>query len=153
MTHILSKPYPICPHLTRDQAETMALVAPETRVVHVNDRVEGAVYIGRANRWNGLQRSKWANPHKIGDWASDAYGDLSEIDRTEAVLRYSYDLVVGTLRCLLTDLPELRGKPIACWCRHDGEERTEANACHGDVLKDLLDQYTDDELRAMAVPS
>jgi hypothetical protein len=50
-------------------------------------------------------------------------------------------------RHLLADLPELRDKALACWCRHDGEERTHANACHGDVLVELLGRYSDDELR------
>jgi len=58
--------------------------------------------------------------------------------------------LVNSDRRLLAQLPELRGKALACWCRHDGEERTPDNACHGDVLVDLLDRYTDDELRAMA---
>ena len=43
-----------------------------------------------------------------------------------------------------------RDRPLACWCRHDGEARTPANACHGDVILGLLEANTDDELRTLA---
>lgn len=115
----------------------------ETRVVHVNDNVSGAVYIGRANGRKRIARSAWANP-----WA--IRGDPRIPERRAYVIDlYFIGLMTGS-RAQLADLPELRGKPLACWCRHDGEAKTDANACHGDVLVDLLNQYTDDELCAMA---
>jgi hypothetical protein len=106
-----------------------------TRVVHVHDNVPGAVYIGRANGHRGLKASPWANPHKIGP----------QMTRSEAVWAYYEDLterLATTARQgILDDLYELRGKPLACWCRHDGEARTADNMCHGDaivaVLRDL----------------
>jgi hypothetical protein len=112
-----------------------------TRVVHVNDNIEGAVYIGRINAHKHLARSPFANPFVIG---------LIWDDRAQVVEGYRQYLLTGAGRPLLAALPALRGTPLACWCRHKGEARTPANACHGDVLVELLDTYTDEELRAMA---
>lgn len=105
----------------------------KTRVVHINDNVPGAVYIGRAVPRMGLKRSRWANPHKI-----DAF-----TDRSKAVALYRHTLTdrltaSAAGRALVVELQNLAGKPLACWCRHDGEERTPDNACHGDVLCDLI---------------
>lgn len=36
-----------------------------TRVVHINDNIEGAVYVGRAVPRRGIKASKWANPFRI----------------------------------------------------------------------------------------
>ena len=111
-----------------------------TRVVHINDGIEGAVYIGRSVRWRpDLKQSKWAN------W----FGVKSN-GRDGVIHLFRQHLTLSDGKPLLADLPELRGLPLACWCRHDGEAVTDANRCHGDVLKELLDTYTDDELRAMA---
>jgi hypothetical protein len=115
----------------------------KTRVVHVNDDIEGAVYIGRTNQWRGLKRSPLANPFMIGPACS----------RGEAIANYARGLdsvLAAGNRRVITALVACRGKPLACWCRHDGEERTDANACHGDVLVELLERYSDDELRAMS---
>jgi len=113
----------------------------ETRVVHVNDHVRGAVYIGRAMPRQGLPASKWANPYKIG----------RDGTRGQVVLKYTEDLLIGERRPLLAELPELRGKPLACWCRHDGEiTHPPTNGCHGDTLLYLLSIHTDDELRELA---
>ena len=112
----------------------------ETRVVHVNDNIQGAIYIGRQNYYKRLPGSIWANPYKIGQ----------DGDRVDCINYYRSDLMkFKGLNSLLPKLPELRGKTLACWCRHDGEERTDANACHGDVLVDLLERYSDDELREL----
>lgn len=111
-----------------------------TRVVHVNDNVEGAVYIGRANGREGLAVSPFANPYRLVDG--------SVTDRAKVVIQYEVWLLRDR-RELLATLPELRGKALACWCRHDGEEQTPANRCHGDVLVGLLEEYSDEELRAM----
>lgn len=114
-----------------------------TRVIHVDDMPNhpDAVYIGRANPRRGLKASKWANRYKIG----------RDGTRAEVIGKYWYDLMHGDKRHLLAELSELRGRPIACWCRHDGEEwvSSEANGCHGDVLAALVNIRTDDELRAM----
>lgn len=111
-----------------------------TRVVHVRDNLPDAIYIGRAVPRRGMDGSIWANPYPIG------YPDTPE-RRSEVISQYRAWLMDSP--GLLRVLPTLRGKPLACWCRHDYEERTPANACHGDILVWLLEQYSDDELRAM----
>lgn len=105
-----------------------------TRVVHVNDNIEGAVYIGRRMNRRSLPQSPFANPFPI---AMGTRGAVIEAYRKHFLKSPT----------LIAQLPELRGKPLACWCRHDGEPRTEANACHGDVLIGLLERYSDDALR------
>lgn len=122
-----------------------------TRVVHVNDQVEGAVYIGR-RAWAGpgewRKEGPLANPYKIG--RQKPTGPL--VTRTQVIEQYrawiEQQVSAGNLT-VIAGLIACRGKPLACWCRHDGEPRTEANACHGDVLVELLERYSDDELRAM----
>jgi len=91
-----------------------------------------AVYIGRAMPRQGLKASKWANPYKVSGGRP----------REDAISLYGYDLCFGDKLHLLAELPELRGKTLACWCSPE--------PCHGDVLVSLLDLHTDDELRAMA---
>lgn len=128
----------------------------KTRVVHVNDRVEGAIYIGRENGRKRLKRSKWNNPYQIGKPAAH-WIQTGTITRDGALTAYALDLLPpdGPKRHLLADLPELRGKALSCWCRRDGVPMTNGsngpdNRCHGDHLVHLLDTYTDDELREMA---
>ena len=112
----------------------------ETRVVHVKDKVPGAVYIGRANpRWH-LAASPFANSYTIGK-----HGDRARVLHYYASDLYMYRNKPGDIMHLL---PGLRGKPLACWCRHDGEECTAENRCHGDILVEALNRYTDDELRS-----
>jgi hypothetical protein len=115
-----------------------------TRVVHINDQVPGAVYIGRANGRKRLPASPFANPFKIGpvNRMGAVAARRAAIDGFRLRLEQSPDL--------LRQLPDLRGKPLACWCRHDGEVKTAENACHGDILVELLERYSDEELRAMA---
>lgn len=110
------------------------------RVVHVNDNIPGAVYIGRTNNRYRLAGSPFANPFRIGKYMS----------RAEAIEQYRLWLERRMAFLLYPKLPALRDKPLACWCRRDGEPRTEKNACHGDILAGLLERYTDDDLRAMA---
>lgn len=125
-------------------------------VVHVKDNVPHAVYIGRAMPRQGLKASKWANPHKIGGKATH-FLQKDPITREGALMGYVQDIMYGDKRHLLADLPELRGKPLACWCRHDGEtfgngtDGSVDNRCHGDLLVHWLETFTDDELREMAV--
>jgi len=107
------------------------------RVVHVNDRVDGAVYIGRPVPSRGLSGSPFGNPFRVG----------REGSRAVVLLRYADWLYHGP--GLLRVLPDLRDKPLACWCRHDGQPETAETACHGDVLLELLANLTDDELRVM----
>jgi len=126
------------------------------RVVHVKDNVPGAVYIGRAMPRQGLRASPFANPYKIGAPASH-WAQKDPITREGALFAYSTDIWSGPKRHLLAELPALRGKPLACWCRHDGVPMTNGvtddgpdNRCHGDLLVHWLDTLTDDELRELA---
>ena len=113
-----------------DEGERMS----ETRVVHVKDNIPGAIYIGRAMPYQGIEGSPFANPFKIGEYTRDQC----------LVLYQNY--LMKTHR-LMRSLPELRGKPLACWCRHDGKRVTEKNRCHGDEIVHLLNSLTDEELR------
>ena len=108
------------------------------RVVHIQDRVPGAVYVGRRQHWLKLPQSPFADPYRIG----------SDGTRAEVIALYR-QRILGSPK-LLHDLPQVRGKPLACWCRLDGEARTADKACHADVLLELLESYTDQELRAIA---
>lgn len=128
----------------------------KTRVVHVKDNVPGAVYIGRAMPRQRLKASPFANPYKIGAKASHRL-QKDPITREGALLAYSTDIWDGTKTHLLAELPALRGKPLACWCRHDGVPMTNGstlpgpdNRCHGDLLVHWLERFTDDELIALS---
>jgi len=127
-----------CGSLGRDEELRLAELNSRTRVVHVKDRLPGAVYVGRRQPWVGLAQSPFANPFPI----------TPESDRATVIARFREHLLGSP--ALLRRLPELRGRPLACWCRRDGEPRTEANACHADALVELLAAHTDGELRAMA---
>jgi hypothetical protein len=113
-----------------------------TKVIHVRDMASylDAVYIGRAMPRRRLKASPFQNPFRV-----DTLGRQGAIQAFRNCLMDSPGL--------LSELPDLRDRALACWCRRDGEERTPDNECHGDVLIDLLSTYTDDELRAMAQES
>lgn len=106
----------------------------DTKVIHVDDMVShpAAVYIGRATPRRGLTGSPWANPYQIGQ-----DGDRAVVIEKYRILMRARVRQDATAR---RHLLELAGKPLACWCRHEGEARTEANACHGDVLIDLIEE-------------
>ena len=112
------------------------------RVCHVNDRIVGAVYIGRQMKRRNLLRHPLSNPYLV-----DLHGRAGAIAlyrmHLAAILRRGHD---EDLNALLV----LRSAPaIACWCRRDGEQRTTENECHGDVIVEFLSNYTDAQLRAM----
>ena len=119
----------------------------ETKVIHVHDmsNYPDAVYIGRAMPRRGLKASPFANPYKIGRDGS----------REDVLRKFASDLdamLAGSGRQgVLDDLCELIGKPLACWCRHDGQPITDETGCHGDILiAELRANYTDAELRRLA---
>ena len=112
-----------------------------TYVVHVNDEVPGAVYIGRAVPTRGLAKSQWSCSFRSGHHG---------FDRQAACERFARDLLYGERRHQLEALPALRGRPLACWCRRVDEPRTPQTLCHGDVLVAILDAFSDEQLRAMA---
>ena len=67
------------------------------------------IYIGRP--------SKWGNPFSIGKDGS----------REEVIAKYRDYIMLKPE--LLADLPELKGKVLACWCS--------PLSCHGDILVEL----------------
>jgi hypothetical protein len=99
------------------------------RVVHVSDNIPGAVYIGRAMPRRRLKASPFANPYKV-----------AELGRDRALLHYEWDLRERLVRdeTVVRQLLELKDKPLACWCRHDGQLPTPSTECHGDVLIRLI---------------
>ena len=84
-----------------------------TRVVHKN-KSPFDVYIGR-----GLG-SKWGNPFEIGP----------DGNRAEVIEKYRAWIL--TQPELLSQLDELKGKVLGCWCS--------PLPCHGDVLVELINQ-------------
>lgn len=114
-----------------------------THVVHISDGIRDAIYVGPVDGHAHLSPSPFANPFTEEDFGH----------RRLALMAYTEELRFGALHYLLALLPALRGKPLACRCRHHGEALTDDNVCHADILVRLLEMYTDDELRAMAVES
>jgi hypothetical protein len=100
------------------------------RVVHVMKDAYDC-YIGRADRFRHLPKSKWHNPFVIGK-----HGDRAEVlARYEAYIRERPDLMAA--------LPELRGLTLACWCAEKGGVGVDDElVCHGQVLLRLLRETT-----------
>lgn len=90
-----------------------------TRVVHCK-KEKYDVYIGRPG--------KWGNPFSV-----------KEHGRQRCIELYR-EYILGRPD-LLHALTELDGKVLGCWCR--------PQACHGDVLVELLQKYKDGELDGM----
>lgn len=90
----------------------------QTRIVHC--RVDNYdVYIGRP--------SIWGNPFEIGKHGN----------RKEVIEKYREYVLNDPL--LMSQLMELDGKVLGCWCR--------PKACHGDVLVELIEQVKKGELK------
>jgi hypothetical protein len=79
---------------------------------------DDAVYVGRAMRFVGVPKSKWANPFKIGPDG----GRIEVMEKYRAYLESRPDL--------LADLHELEEKDLAVW-------QTDT-CCHAEVLFELL---------------
>lgn len=82
-----------------------------TKVVNKYHRIPYDVYIGRG--------SKWGNPFIIG----------KDGTRAEVISKYEDHLLASPE--LMSALPELKGKTIACYCK--------PAPCHGDVLARYAD--------------
>jgi hypothetical protein len=108
----------------------------EGYVCHINEQIDGAVYVGRVNGRKKLNASLFANPFVIGYQGDRA----TVIDKYRNYLRV---LIWGGYHH--EEFIALRGKPLACWCR---KSTAKSPACHGDVILELLNQYTDDDIRA-----
>lgn len=96
----------------------------KSKVVHCK-KEKYDVYIGRP--------TKWGNPYThIQDGKTLAKYVVE--DRNAAVNAYRDYITNGDGKHLLDDLHELKGgKILGCWCK--------PQACHGDVLLELLEEY------------
>lgn len=118
-------------------------------VCHVRECIDGAVYIGRVRSVTPTDRpfwaSKWGNPYKIGGTYDFS---ARPITREEAVAAYRKYLLDRP--SLLRLLPNLRDKPLSCWCRRSHQTLDpDRNLCHGDALLEILARHSDEELLAM----
>ena len=90
------------------------------------------LYIGRVSKRARLPQSKWHNPYVIG-----RDGTL------EQVLKKFEQFYLSNLK-LRSQISELSGRRIACWCCAKNEVLTADNPikCHGQILlKDLRGDY------------
>lgn len=108
------------------------------RLAHVHDNVPDAIYIGRNMPRSAVWRGIWGNPYVIG----------RDGTRQEVIAKYR-DYLLSTPG-LLRQLPQLRGKTLACWCRRLHETATTENRCHGDVIRQLLWANNDEQLEQLA---
>ena len=89
-------------------------------------------YIGRAGivfidgERYPKKSSSFHNPFKIG----------KDGDRDEVIDKYRSYIIdnIGKNESLMKQLISMKGKRLGCWCYPD--------ACHGDVLLELIDMYT-----------
>lgn len=123
------------------------LRAPAPCVVHVGDGIPDAVYIGRENGRKRLKRSIWHNPFKITEqtWRNEEGEERRSGNTREDVLRL-YEAHLRSSPDLLARIPDLLGKPLACWCRHAPEageipRQSLGTSCHGDVLVKYVVMY------------
>ena len=109
-------------------------------VVHVKHH-EYDVYIGRRATRAGLPQSKWHNPYVIG-----RDGTLEQVlQKFEKFYLNNFDL--------RSQISELSGKRIACWCCGKNEVLTAADPikCHGQILlKDLRGDYMAQKMKAIS---
>ena len=94
----------------------------ETTVIHVRDADfsdPNTIYIGRPVPRQRLKGSVWANPYRITS------------DQPRVVVLSLYRDYVLSRPSLMTALPTLHGKRLACWCFPE--------ACHGNVLAELAE--------------
>lgn len=87
----------------------------------------GAVYVG--------QPTKWGNPFRIGETVSGEHEPQDEHDLIESVEDSveAYETWVHLGVIPESDIDELRGRDLACWCPLD-------QPCHADVLLDLANR-------------
>jgi hypothetical protein len=96
------------------------------KVVHHN-KYHYDVYIGRP--------SKWGNPY-THHADKDTLAEHIVSTRKEAIEKYREYILFGEGKHLLTDLHELKGRVLGCWCK--------PKSCHGDILSELVQKYVPD---------
>ena len=72
---------------------------------------------------------KWANRFKIDKKAKDA-----SAERGRVIELYRKELRSKLESGEIAELLQLRGKVLGCWCKPE--------ACHGDVLLELIEEYS-----------
>lgn len=72
------------------------------------------------------RRTKWGNPFVID----------KDNNRKEVLKKYRNWIVKQ--KTLLSDLKELKGKILGCWCK--------PKDCHGDILKELIEKGENNEM-------
>ena len=92
-----------------------------TKVIHIRNKTGSPdeVYIGRG--------SKWGNPYKIENGRS----------RKSVIDMYRLHLKAPHTQALRDSIEELRGKTLVCYCK--------PQACHGDVLVNILNRLGEDK--------
>jgi hypothetical protein len=87
-------------------------------IVNIKQDKNYTLYMGRANKWLGLEQSKWHNPFPM----------KAERERPKCL----YDFVGYIINngSLLSCLPELKDQICGCYCR--------PKVCHCDVLSYLF---------------
>jgi len=116
------------------------------KVVKIQRRKTGEVvqccdvYVGRACRMGGwnLQKSKWHNPyHVVPKKKQEAYDfkkdEFACKSAKEAVEKFETYLLEN--KELLSQVGELKGKVLGCWCKKRGTE-----PCHADILLKLANK-------------
>ncbi len=88
-------------------------------IINIKTGAAYDLYIGRANKWYGLEASKWGNPFYL----------KRESDRIEVLAKYK-EYILETPE-LYDSLEELEGLTLACWCY--------PKLCHGNALIELLE--------------
>ena len=79
------------------------------------------IYIGRENKWLGLESSKWANPFPMKNESMRE----EVLTKAEEYFRSKPDLIAA--------LPELEGKTLGCYCA--------PKKCHGEILIKLYKEF------------
>src|SRR5215208_5357213 len=101
------------------------LFGAEPKVVSIESGEPYDVYVGRGKRGTKLEKSKWHNPYVV-----DKDGT-----RDECIEYFEGDFWAGALEVGWDNLPEIRGKTLACHCA--------PKACHADVLLRLANANDD----------
>jgi hypothetical protein len=93
---------------------------------------KNVVYIGRKISMGG-----WNLPESI--WANKFVLSNKQLEDPEALTKClrKYERYVRSKPELMTQLPSLQGKTIACWCKTKHQPN---KPCHGDVLKKLINE-------------
>lgn len=103
------------------------------------------VYIGRACYRGGweLPQSKWHNPFSVNGEKKANFTISDSQARTVVCTKYYHHIKQSQLK---TQLCELRGRVLGCWCpldyNRDVMTRINDPQCHGEVLMRLLAEET-----------